>query len=70
MPSYTRRFQTRPGLTGLAQVRGFRGEIHCREDLERRIEADIEYIETWTFMTDVAMVLKTVPLVFGDKRAY
>ncbi len=70
VPSYTRRFQTRPGLTGLAQVRGFRGEIHCREDLERRIEADIEYIETWTFMTDVAMVLKTVPLVFGDKRAY
>jgi len=70
VPSYTRRFQTKPGLTGLAQVRGFRGEIHCREDLEKRIEADIEYIENWTFATDVMMVFRTVPLMFGDKKAY
>jgi len=70
VPSYPRRFQTRPGLTGLAQVRGYRGEIHCREDLERRIASDIEYIETWSFTTDVLMVLKTVPLMFGDKKAY
>ena len=70
IPSYTRRFQTRPGLTGLAQVRGYRGEIRCREDLEKRIEADIEYIDTWSFTTDVLTVLKTVPLMFGDKRAY
>lgn len=70
VPSYTRRFQTRPGLTGLAQVRGYRGEIHCREDLEKRIEADIEYIENWSFMTDIVTVLKTVPLMFGDKKAY
>ncbi len=70
VPSYTRRFQTKPGLTGLAQVRGFRGEIHCREDLEKRIEADIEYIETWTFVSDVMMVFRTVPLMFGDKKAY
>ncbi len=70
IPSYTRRFQTRPGLTGLAQVRGFRGEIRCREDLEKRIEADIEYIENWSFTTDIVMVFKTVPLMFGDKKAY
>lgn len=70
IPSYTRRFQTKPGLTGLAQIRGFRGEIRCREDLEKRIEADIEYIETWSFATDVMTVLRTVPLMFGDKMAY
>lgn len=70
IPSYTRRFQTRPGLTGLAQIRGLRGEIRCREDLEKRIEADIEYIETWSFATDVMTVLRTVPLIFGDTAAY
>ena len=70
IPSYTRRFQTKPGLTGLAQIRGFRGEIRCREDLEKRIEADIEYIETWSFATDVMTVLRTVPLIFGDTAAY
>ena len=70
IPTYTRRFQTRPGLTGLAQVRGYRGEIRCREDLEKRIAADIEYIETWSFAIDVVTVLKTVPLMFGDKKAY
>ena len=47
-----------------------RGEIRCREDLEKRIEADIEYIENWSFTTDIVMVFKTVPLMFGDKKAY
>ncbi|MGZ3304366.1 MAG: sugar transferase [Asticcacaulis sp.] len=70
LPVYPRRFRARPGLTGLAQVRGYRGEIHTAEDLENRLEADLEYIETWSFIVDVKTLAKTVPLMFGDKNAY
>ena len=42
----------RPGLTGLAQVRGWRGETETEEKLLRRVEADLEYIETWSLGLD------------------
>jgi len=67
---YRKRFDTRPGLTGLAQVRGFRGEIHDDEGLRKRIAADREYIETWSFTSDLALLLKTAPLVLADANAY
>lgn len=70
VPDYGKRFGARPGLTGLAQVRGFRGEILTGEDLENRIAADIEYIESWSFYKDVFIVLATVPVLFGHKNAY
>lgn len=70
VPAYVRRFRARPGLTGFAQVRGYRGEIRTREDLQGRVDADIEYIETWSVANDMATLIKTVPLMFGDDRAY
>ncbi len=70
VPAYVRRFRARPGLTGFAQVRGYRGEIRTREDLQGRIDADIEYIETWSIAHDVTTLIKTLPLMFGDDRAY
>lgn len=67
---YNKRFGARPGLTGLAQVRGYRGEIMNADDLEKRINSDIEYIETWSFARDVQIFFATVPVMFGHKRAY
>lgn len=67
---YDRRFEAKPGLTGLAQVRGFRGEIRETQDLTQRIEADIEYIDSWSFAKDIAIFFGTVRVVFGDRNAY
>lgn len=70
LPVYPVRFAAKPGLTGLAQVRGFRGEITTFDDLEKRISADIEYIEKWSILMDVGIILGTVPVLFGHKNAY
>jgi putative colanic acid biosynthesis UDP-glucose lipid carrier transferase len=70
VPQYNHRFLARPGLTGLAQVRGFRGEVRRFADIENRVRADVEYIRTWNAFSDLVIIAKTVPLVFGDKNAY
>ena len=68
-PAYAQRFTMRPGITGLAQIRGFRGDTSCIENLEARVSADLEYAETWTLWTDIKLLVATlkVPL---DSRAY
>jgi putative colanic acid biosynthesis UDP-glucose lipid carrier transferase len=70
LSNYQLRFQARPGLTGLAQIRGFRGEIHTIKDMSSRVEADLEYIRGWSLMRDVQIMLRTVPLLFRDTHAY
>ena len=69
IPAYAQRFAMKPGITGLAQVRGFRGETLTHESLEARLEADLEYIRDWSLACDVRLLIATlkVPL---DKRAY
>jgi putative colanic acid biosynthesis UDP-glucose lipid carrier transferase len=70
IPGYGGRFRTRPGLTGEAQVAGFRGEVTCDEGIRGRIAADNRYVDTWTFRTDLRLILQTVPLLFGDANAF
>lgn len=70
IPTYSLRFQARPGLTGLAQIRGLRGETGTVEEMAARVEADIAYIENWTFMTDIKIGLMTVPHLLLAKNAY
>jgi len=70
VPGYADRFRVRPGLTGLAQVRGWRGEIHDDDALRARIACDNEYVEAWSFSSDLALLARTVPLVLNDPRAY
>lgn len=70
IPGYAGRFRTRPGLTGEAQVLGHRGEITSPEALAARIAADNAYIDGWSFRRDLALVVRTAPLVFGDPRAF
>ena len=70
IPTYAARFRARPGLTGYAQVNGFRGEIRDTRCMSDRVAADNSYIEEWSPALDLAILAKTVPLIFRDPRAY
>ena len=68
--NYNDRFAGRPGITGLAQIKGYRGEVSSHKDLANRVGSDIEYLNNWSFFGDVAILFKTVYLVFRDKNAF
>jgi len=70
IPTYAARFRARPGLTGYAQVNGFRGEVHDARGMSDRVAADNSYIEEWSPALDLAILARTVPLIFRDPRAY
>jgi putative colanic acid biosynthesis UDP-glucose lipid carrier transferase len=68
---YMIRHFIKPGLTGWAQIHGFRGEIRDPELLRKRIEHDIWYLENWSLWLDVKIILLTVYVTIrGDKNAY
>jgi putative colanic acid biosynthesis UDP-glucose lipid carrier transferase len=68
---YMIRHFVKPGITGWAQVNGYRGEIAKFEDLEKRVEHDIWYLENWAFLLDVQVILLTIYYVIvGQKNAY
>jgi len=66
VPQYLDRFHARPGLTGLAQVNGARGETPRTEDMQRRIEWDIRYIAGASLTMDIGILCKTVREVTGS----
>ncbi|WP_431167501.1 exopolysaccharide biosynthesis polyprenyl glycosylphosphotransferase [Tenacibaculum halocynthiae] len=69
--NYMKRKSVKPGITGLAQVSGYRGEITNRIDIENRVRFDIFYIENWSIMLDVKIIFQTVFNVFkGEDKAY
>lgn len=63
IPGYMLRHRIKPGLTGLAQVRGLRGETDTIEKMERRVRADIEYIRDWSILLDIEILFRTVYVV-------
>ena len=68
---YLKRHIVKPGITGLAQVSGYRGEIKKRSDIKNRIRLDIFYIENWSFFLDIKIIIKTILNVFkGEEKAY
>ncbi|MBB2145892.1 undecaprenyl-phosphate glucose phosphotransferase [Pedobacter sp. LMG 31464] len=68
---YMVRHFVKPGITGWAQVNGFRGETKEKEDMENRVKYDIYYLENWTAMFDVRIVFMTIiNLVRGEDNAY
>jgi len=68
---YLKRHVVKPGITGLAQVSGYRGEIKKKSDIKNRVRLDIFYIENWSFLLDVKIILMTVLNVFkGEEKAY
>lgn len=68
--TYNMRFQAKPGLTGLAQIRGLRGGTTDVEDMAARIKADIAYIDGWSLMSDIRILLLTVPHLLLAENAY
>lgn len=66
---YWRRHSLRPGLTGLAQVRGYRGATEREEDLTQRLQSDLEYLSGWSLLRDIQIVWRTLRVLRHD-RAY
>lgn len=68
--AYADRFRAKPGLTGLAQVNGLRGEIQDIRCMRGRIAADNLYIDSWSLGLDIAILAKTAMVIFRDPQAY
>lgn len=68
---YMVRHLVKPGVTGWAQVTGYRGETKTLEQMEGRVKRDVWYIENWTFFLDLKIIVVTLVNIFrGDKNAY
>jgi lipopolysaccharide/colanic/teichoic acid biosynthesis glycosyltransferase len=67
---YPDRHQAKPGMTGLAQIRGWRGETDTDEKLLRRLDSDLEYIATWSLASDLRIICRTVATVLRMPNAY
>lgn len=67
---YNLRNYVKPGITGLAQIKGYRGAIDSDKDMEDRIRTDIFYVSNWSMLLDIQIIYQTVVLVFkGDENA-
>ncbi|WP_136482655.1 exopolysaccharide biosynthesis polyprenyl glycosylphosphotransferase [Cognatitamlana onchidii] len=65
------RHHVKPGVTGLAQIKGYRGEIETKIDIINRIKYDIFYIENWSLLLDLKIILQTIFNMFkGESKAY
>ncbi|HRD89322.1 MAG TPA: sugar transferase, partial [Accumulibacter sp.] len=67
---YMVRHKVKPGITGWAQVNGYRGETETLDKMEGRIAYDLEYLRNWSLKLDLYIVFRTVALVFKDAGAY
>ncbi|MGH6741401.1 MAG: sugar transferase, partial [Bradyrhizobium sp.] len=67
---YDARHRVKPGMTGLAQVRGWRGETDTEEKLLNRVASDLEYIANWSLRLDMAIIWRTLFIVFRMRNAY
>jgi len=71
MANYHVRAFVKPGITGLAQVRGFRGEARSSSDIENRVACDIEYLESWNLSLECGIILRTfVQVIIPPRSAY
>lgn len=67
---YMLRHKVKPGITGWAQINGYRGETDTIDKMEKRVQFDLEYIQNWTFSMDIKIVFKTIFKGFTGKSAY
>lgn len=67
---YMLRHLIKPGITGWAQVNGFRGETETLDKMQQRIDYDLHYLNHWSLLLDLKIILKTVLVLRGQKNAY
>ena len=67
---YMLRHKVRPGITGWAQVNGYRGETETVEKMQRRVEYDLDYLRNWSLRLDMNILVRTALLVWRDRNAY
>ena len=67
---YMVRHKVKPGITGWAQVNGFRGETDTLDKMQGRIDYDLDYLRNWSLQLDLHIIFKTIHLVAGDQKAY
>jgi len=67
---YMMRHKVNPGITGLAQVSGYRGETKTVDAMKKRIEYDLQYLRNWSLALDLQIIARTLRLVLNDKSAY
>ncbi|MGE0152922.1 MAG: exopolysaccharide biosynthesis polyprenyl glycosylphosphotransferase [Reyranellaceae bacterium] len=67
---YATRHRVKPGITGWAQINGWRGETSTPEQIEQRVAHDFHYIDNWSLLLDLKIVLRTITGGFGGRQAY
>lgn len=67
---YMVRHKVKPGITGWAQVNGFRGETETLDKMQGRIDYDLDYLRNWSLRLDLYIIFKTIRLVINDQKAY
>ena len=67
---YFARHRVKPGMTGWAQINGWRGETDTQEKIQKRVEHDLHYIENWSVLFDLYIVLKTPLALLKTENAY
>ena len=65
--AYMTRHRIKPGITGLAQIHGYRGETEILDKMKKRVEYDMQYINNWSFWLDLEILLKTIPALLRDE---
>jgi putative colanic acid biosynthesis UDP-glucose lipid carrier transferase len=70
VPAYMDRFRARPGITGLAQVKGLRGEIGSIDGMVERVAEDNAYIENWSLALDLKILVRTAAITLFQSTAY
>ena len=67
---YMLRHKVKPGITGWAQINGYRGDTDTLDKMKKRVEFDLDYLRHWSLKLDLSIMIKTALLIFGDKNAY
>ena len=70
VPDYALRHHVKPGITGWAQVNGYHGPVETERALHERVAYDLDYINNWSLWFDIRILMQTLLIAFGQRRAY
>ena len=70
IPGYMLRHKVKPGITGWAQINGWRGETDTLEKMQKRVECDLAYMRNWSLWLDLKIIALTIFKGFYNKNAY